>query len=154
MEALTWTMSIDPRKDDLKKCMEKSRKRQKLIASIPMPQEDLLDLLNYLDRENPPPCDHTLRETVEFLQKRGLDVERVVPWLREHGGYCDCEVIFNVGRQIWRHCLEDEDVLPNHALQRTVSPSSVRASRGFVSRRALHGPAEAVAEIGSIKYTR
>jgi hypothetical protein len=88
-------MSNDPRKEDLKKAW-KEQERQKLIASIPMPQQDLRDLFDYLDRENPPPCDHTLRDTLEFLKKRGLDAERIVPWLREHGGYCDCEVIFNV----------------------------------------------------------
>ena len=89
------SMSNDPRKDELKKAW-KEQERQKLIASIPMPHQDLRDLFDYLDRENPPVCDHTLRETIEFLNKRNLDVERIVPWLREHGGYCDCEVIFNV----------------------------------------------------------
>ncbi|HSY10021.1 MAG TPA: DUF2695 domain-containing protein [Candidatus Dormibacteraeota bacterium] len=88
-------MSNDPRKEELKKAW-KEQERQKLIASIPMPQQDLRNLLDHLDRENPQPCDHTLRETIEFLKKRGLDVEHIVPWLREHGGYCDCEVIFNV----------------------------------------------------------
>jgi hypothetical protein len=88
-------MSNDARKDELKKAW-KQQERQKLIDSIPMPQQDLRDLFDYLDREGAPPCDHTFRETVGFLQKRGLDVERVVAWLREYGGYCDCEVIFNV----------------------------------------------------------
>jgi uncharacterized protein DUF2695 len=88
-------MSNDPRKEELKKAW-KEQERQKLIASIPMPQQDLRDLFDYLDRENPLPCDHTLRETLEFLKKRGLDAERIVPWLREHGGYCDCEVIFDI----------------------------------------------------------
>jgi hypothetical protein len=88
-------MSNDTRKDELKKAW-KQQERQKLIDSIPMPQHDLRDLLDHLDRENQPPCDHTLRETVAFLQKRGHDVERVVVWLREYGGYCDCEVIWKV----------------------------------------------------------
>jgi hypothetical protein len=88
-------MSKDLHKEELKKAW-KEQERQKLIASIPMPQQDLRDLFDYLDRENPPPCNHTLHETIEFLKKRGLDPERIVPWLREHGGYCDCEVIFNV----------------------------------------------------------
>jgi hypothetical protein len=60
-------MSNDPRKEELKKAW-KEQERQKLIASIPMPQQDLRDLFDYLDRENPPPCNHTLRETKEFLQ--------------------------------------------------------------------------------------
>jgi hypothetical protein len=57
---------------------------------------DLRDLFALLERENPPPCDHTLRETIAFLQERNLDVEKIVPWFQSHGGYCDCEVIFNV----------------------------------------------------------
>lgn len=32
----------------------------------------------------------------EYLRQRRLDVERIVPWLRAHGGYCDCEVLYNV----------------------------------------------------------
>jgi Protein of unknown function (DUF2695) len=61
-----------------------------------MPHEDLRDLFNYLDRSDAPPCDHTLRNTIEFIKKRGLNEERIIPWLRENGGFCDCEVIFNV----------------------------------------------------------
>jgi hypothetical protein len=88
-------MSKDSRKDDLKKAWREQEK-QKLVASIPISHADLKELFDFLDRENPPPCDHTLRETMKFLEKKGLSVERVVSWLREHGGYCDCEVIFNV----------------------------------------------------------
>ena len=72
------------------------QEQQKLVASIPMPHQDLHALFDHLDREGAPQCDHTLRETIEFLQKRGLDVQRIVPWLREYGGYCDCEVIYNM----------------------------------------------------------
>ena len=88
-------MSKDAHKDELKKAW-KAQERQKLIDSIPMSHQDLRDLFDYLDRPNPPPCDHTFRETLEFIKKRGLDAERIIPWLREYGGYCDCEVIFNV----------------------------------------------------------
>jgi hypothetical protein len=48
------------------------------------------------DREDASQCGHTLREAIEFLEKRGLEVQRLVAWLHEHGGYCDCEVIFDV----------------------------------------------------------
>ncbi len=88
-------MSDEARKAELKKAW-KEQERQKLIASIPMPHRDLRDLFDHLDREGAPKCDHTLRETTEFLQKRGLEVDHVVAWLRKHGRYCDCEVIFNV----------------------------------------------------------
>lgn len=88
-------MSKDARKEELRKAW-KEQEQAKLVASIPMPHQDLRDLFDHLDREGAPECDHTLRETVEFLQKRELDVEHIVSWLREHGGYCDCEVIYNV----------------------------------------------------------
>jgi len=72
------------------------QERQKLIVSIPMSHQDLRNLLDYLDREGAPQCNHTLKETIGFLKKRGLDVDRVVAWLHENGGYCDCEVIYNI----------------------------------------------------------
>src|SRR5438046_1738739 len=87
-------MSKDPRKEELKKAW-KEHEREKLVDSIPIPHKDLRDLFDHLDRGGVD-CDHTLRETIEFLQKRGLDVEQVVAWLREYGGFCDCEVIHNV----------------------------------------------------------
>ena len=88
-------MSEDPQKEELKKSW-KLQERQKLVASIPMPHADLRALFDFLDRKDAPQCDHTLRETIEFLQQRALDVERIILWLNEYGGYCDCEVIYNV----------------------------------------------------------
>ena len=40
--------------------------------------------------------DHTLKETTRFLLSRSLDIEKTVPRLHEHGGYCDCEVLENI----------------------------------------------------------
>ena len=91
-------MSKDPRNRELKNAWKREQ-RQQLAASIPMPQQDLRDLFDHLDSFGAP-CDHTLRHTTAFLQKRGLDPERVMPWLREHGGYCDCEVLANVEEAI------------------------------------------------------
>jgi hypothetical protein len=83
------------RKKELRRAWEE-QERDKLINSIPIPQCVLAELFVYLDREDAPSCDHSLRETILFLQERKLAVEPVVEWLRQHGGYCDCEVIFNV----------------------------------------------------------
>jgi len=74
----------------------KQKERDNLIASIPIAHRDLRDLFDFLDREDAPECDHTLRETTEFLVSRSLNPAIVIPWLQQHGGYCDCEVIFNV----------------------------------------------------------
>lgn len=84
---------------DLKKklmALFKRNKKDALRASIPMEIGELKDLLSFLSRELAPPCDHTLRESIEFLKSRNIAPETVVPWLHKHGGFCDCEVIFNV----------------------------------------------------------
>jgi hypothetical protein len=89
----------DTRKAELKQ-QWKEQEREALIASIPIPHEDLRSLLDHLDAhfdQDDEYCDHTLRITAAFLQQRGLAHETVLPWLREHGGYCDCEVLANVG---------------------------------------------------------
>jgi hypothetical protein len=88
-------MAKSQRNQELKKAW-REQERAKLVDSIPIPHKDLRALFDFLDRENPPPCDRTLRETIQFLEERSLDVGHVVDWLREYGGYCDCEVIFNV----------------------------------------------------------
>jgi hypothetical protein len=67
-------MSKDPRKDALKKAWRK-QEEQKLVDSIPIPQADLNELFDYLERDNSPPCDSTLRETIQFLEKKKLSVE-------------------------------------------------------------------------------
>ncbi|KZN39327.1 hypothetical protein N480_00430 [Pseudoalteromonas luteoviolacea S2607] len=74
----------------------KQNEHKKLIASLPLSIELLKELLSFLNRENDPNCDHTLRETTDFLISRNLNPDKIIPWLNEHGGFCDCEVIFNV----------------------------------------------------------
>ena len=74
----------------------KQQERQKLADSIPMSHQNLSDLFDYLDSALVDGCDHTLRLTEQFLRKCNVDSQSVVPWLNEHGGYCDCEVLANV----------------------------------------------------------
>jgi hypothetical protein len=69
---------------------------EKEIRRMPISKNDLKDLLDFLDRPNAPACDHTFKETLEFIVKKGLDRDIIIPWLNEYGGYCDCEVIYNV----------------------------------------------------------
>lgn len=85
----------DPRKDALKKAW-REQENQKLLASIPMPKEGLRELFDHLDGALAEGCDHSLRLTTAFLESKKLEVQRVVPWLGEHGGHCDCEVLANV----------------------------------------------------------
>ena len=85
----------DPRKDALKKAW-REQENQKLLASIPLPREVLGELFDHLDGALAEGCDHSLRLTTAFLESKKLGVQRVVPWLRDHGGHCDCEVLANV----------------------------------------------------------
>ncbi len=60
------------------------------------------ELKNHVeDRLRIDPCNGTLRHAKAFLAARGFDVRAVTRWLNRHGGYCDCEVLMNVGAE-WR----------------------------------------------------
>ena len=88
-------MSDKNRKRYLKAAF-KAKERETLQASMPLSKPQLRELFDYLDRPECPACDHTLKETTDFLRSRALKPDLVVPWLREHGGFCDCEVLANV----------------------------------------------------------
>ena len=61
--------------------------------------DQLRALLSYLDEELLGlgiACDHTLARTRMWAANEGLDSERVLESVRSFGGYCDCEVVYNV----------------------------------------------------------
>jgi len=41
-------------------------------------------------------CDHTLKRTKKYLQDIGVWQDELTEWFGEYGGYCDCEVAYNV----------------------------------------------------------
>lgn len=42
-------------------------------------------------------CDDSLKFTKEFLIENNLtDFDKIISWLNEKGGYCDCEILNNV----------------------------------------------------------
>ncbi len=88
-------MIQDDRKRELK-AQFRAAERQKLLESLPVDVETLKELLSSLNKVPSPPCAHTHQETIAFLRSRNIDPDAIIPWLREHGGYCDCEVIYNV----------------------------------------------------------
>ena len=45
-------------------------------------------------------CDHSQRATITWLTANGFDVDTVVQWLENNGGFCDCEVVANA-RDHW-----------------------------------------------------
>ncbi len=46
-------------------------------------------------------CDNTLRVTTKWLSDHEYDAASVCLWLQRLGGYCDCEVLFNVEPKIF-----------------------------------------------------
>jgi hypothetical protein len=87
-------LSKQERKARVKKWQ--AAERTELVASMPMTPQQLNALVDYLDA-NLKSCDHTTKLTAIFLHVEKLDKNRVLPWLAEQGGYCDCEVIYNLG---------------------------------------------------------
>jgi hypothetical protein len=75
----------------------KQRERADAEARLPLSKASLAALFDHLDEQvGEHGCDHTLRHTLAFLAEQSLDDAVVVPWLRESGGSCDCEVLANV----------------------------------------------------------
>ena len=72
---------------------------------LPMSVRQLKDLLSHLNAKEE--CAHDYADTLEFLERNGLDPAKVLPWLEERGGHCDCEIIYNVydavGEQLGWH---------------------------------------------------
>lgn len=63
-----------------------------------MKKEYFMSLFDYLDNRLED-CDHHMTLTMAFLNENGIEnVGEVLAWLREKGGYCDCEVL-NVEEQ-------------------------------------------------------
>lgn len=57
------------------------------------------DLYEFLDTECATLfCDHTLKLTREWIHENGLEdkEEEIIKYLEGNGGFCDCEVVFNV----------------------------------------------------------
>lgn len=53
-------------------------------------------LLDYLDNNLKTGCKHDYTLTKLFCQENNINFNDIVNCLREHGGFCDCEVLANV----------------------------------------------------------
>ena len=92
--------------------MDKNRKKellrqyqeqqnQELLKGLNTDIENIRELLDHLDEYfSEESCDDTLKETEVFLKRNKIEVESTLNWLRDNGGYCDCEVLANVEDKI------------------------------------------------------
>lgn len=78
--------------------MTQSNKKDEL-AKLPVSRNQLADLFDHLD-QSMADCgsdlDHSLEKTLEFIKSQNLNEERVLAWLKDKGGVCDCEILTNV----------------------------------------------------------
>jgi|SRR5579872_7612687 len=85
----------------------KADQRAAARAKLPLPTGAMQGLFGMLREELPlRGCDHSLRLTRAWLAAQELPEEAVVTWLRENGGYCDCEASSNA-EQAWEDAIRD-----------------------------------------------
>lgn len=95
-------MTIKEERQKRKEVLRGIRKAQQAQAEARMPisKADLKALFDYTNEQlEINGCDHTLTNTLDYLEERKLPKEAMITWLGEYGGYCDCEVIANVENQ-------------------------------------------------------
>ena len=87
---------IERRKQIKKELREKAK--LEFENSLPTSKAKFTQLFDYLDEKlGEYDCDDSLRLTTAFLQENKVEnIDQINNWLRENGGYCDCEVINNV----------------------------------------------------------
>ncbi|EJL72479.1 DUF2695 domain-containing protein [Chryseobacterium populi] len=76
----------------------KQKQRKEFEKKLPMDRKSFEKLFDYLDHQlEEVDCDDTNTLTAEFLRKNKVtNIENVINWLAENGGYCDCEILANV----------------------------------------------------------
>ncbi len=83
----------------------KRKEEEAAFAAKPIANDDLKALFDHLEVElagenegkQVVMCDHTLSKSRAFLEGRGIkNIEEICEWFSEYGGFCDCEVIYNV----------------------------------------------------------
>jgi len=84
------------RKQIQRELQEKAR--IKFEQSLPTSRELFQNLFDFLDEVlEKNTCDDSLKLTKQFLNSQNIqNREEVENWLKENGGFCDCEVLYNV----------------------------------------------------------
>ena len=87
---------IERRKQLAKELIEKNKRE--FEQSLPISREKFQNLFDFLDEKvGELGCNDTLKLTLEFLNQNNIqNIQKVKEWLNEKGGYCDCEVLYNV----------------------------------------------------------
>ena len=83
------------------KKLHRETERGRVREQLPLPAAVVRALFDHIDRGlTSSPCDHTLRFTQTFIAQHHLPEMQILDWLRNNGGYCDCEVLYNVEEKV------------------------------------------------------
>lgn len=83
----------------------KDSEKQKFEDSLPMSREQFRELFDYLDEQlESSGCNNDFTWTTKFLNTHRIPPAPVIAFLKENGGYCDCEALMNVEDRL-EHCL-------------------------------------------------
>lgn len=76
----------------------RQKQQEEFEKNLPMERTSFKELFDCLDDQlRKMDCDNTNKLTTGFLEKNTIiNVENVLSWLAENGGYCDCEILANV----------------------------------------------------------
>jgi hypothetical protein len=90
--------------------------RKRFLGNLPAERERIEDLFDYLDvRLSKTDCSHDLKNTMQFLMERQMNMPRFMSWLNENGAYCDCEILQKVEPQWFKAFGEDENLATEDA---------------------------------------
>jgi Protein of unknown function (DUF2695) len=71
--------------------------RKTYLESLPTTRENIEELFVHLNEcLGEEFCKHDMEHTIKFLMKKGINVPKMMTWLNENGGYCDCEILKTV----------------------------------------------------------
>jgi len=94
-------MQLSSARDKLdRKKLARLREYKSKSKALALQPDQLASLGKYLQAGlSKSPCDHTLVLTSDWLKQSGLgNASAILNGLRRHGGFCDCEVLFNVAK--------------------------------------------------------
>jgi hypothetical protein len=65
------------------------------MSKIMSPDQPLWD--DFIEKLSNKSCNHDLSSSIAILSQMDFDVDDSLEYFRDHGGYCDCEVLLNIG---------------------------------------------------------
>ncbi len=73
------------------------KERQEFLKTLPVAPEIIIELFDHLDKElEANGCEHDYSITKAFLASKKYNGDQIFEWFRENGGYCDCEILYNI----------------------------------------------------------